>query len=169
MQDATIVRMGVRAWWVHALILLFFLVFLPYSKHMHLMWAPVAVFFAEMPLKGDAPAGRGKKRDKSRPPRWVSSPGGCCLNGYACAECGRCEHVCPAAASGAEISPRQVVHDLKEFVLSRAWPRSAERSPANGNGPEFVGGTVPAGGHLGLHHLPRLRGQLPGPQRARPA
>ena len=44
--------MGVGAWWVHALILLFFLVYLPYSKHMHLLWAPAAVFFAELPHKG---------------------------------------------------------------------------------------------------------------------
>ena len=48
----TIVHLGVGAWWVHALILLFFLVYLPYSKHMHLLWAPAAVFFAELPHKG---------------------------------------------------------------------------------------------------------------------
>ena len=54
-QDTTLVSMGVGAWWAHALILLFFLVYLPYSKHMHLMWAPFAVFFAELPVKGTLP------------------------------------------------------------------------------------------------------------------
>ena len=77
----TIVHLGIGAWWVHALILLFFLVYLPYSKHMHLLWAPAAVFFAEMPHKGVLPAQRGKggrRQATGRPIPWLDSPGGCC-------------------------------------------------------------------------------------------
>ena len=70
----TIVRLGIGAWWVHALILLFFLVYLPYSKHMHLLWAPAAVFFAELPHKGVLPAQRGKGGRERRPAG--QSPGG---------------------------------------------------------------------------------------------
>ena len=68
------------------------------------------------------------------------------LNGYACAECGRCERVCPVAASGAKLSPRQVVHDLKEFVLTKGLAtvqgRLANSNGPHSNGKEFVGGTV---------------------------
>ena len=119
MPGDTIVHLGVAAWWIHAFILLFFLVYLPYSKHMHLLWAPVAVFFAEMPHKGMLPPARRKRR---RGRRRTKNPLAqftwrMLLNAYACAECGRCERVCPVAASGAKLSPRQIIHDLKEFVL----------------------------------------------------
>ena len=74
----SIVKTGVTAWWLHAGILLFFLVYLPYSKHMHLMWAPFAVFFAELPDKGTLPL-VPEKPEGSGPtlPPWASSPGGC--------------------------------------------------------------------------------------------
>ncbi len=140
----TTVRLGVGAWWVHALILLSFLVYLPYSKHMHLLWAPAAVFFAELPHKGVLLPNEEKEKSGDRP----ESPNPLAgftwrmlLNGYACAECGRCERVCPVVASGARLSPRQVVHDLKEFVLTKGLA-TVQGRPANGNGKEFVGGTV---------------------------
>ena len=39
------------------------------------------------------------------------------LNGLACAECGRCDRACPALSSGSTLSPRMIVHHLKEHVL----------------------------------------------------
>ena len=158
----TIVRLGIGAWWVHALILLSFLVYLPYSKHMHLMWAPVAVFFAELPDKGTLPAVAEKASDLAAGvaagANAATSPSGpaaapaaetplrqftwrALLSAYACAECGRCERVCPAAASGAKLSPRQVIHDLKGFVLGQGMAALRGR-PANGDVKEFAGGTV---------------------------
>jgi Fe-S oxidoreductase len=144
-----IVRLGIGAWWVHALVLLFFLVYLPYSKHMHLLWAPAAVFFAEMPHKGVLPPSEEKEAaNGDRPANPLAGfTWRMLLNGYACAECGRCERVCPVASSGAKLSPRQVVHDLKEFVLTRGLA-AVQGRPPNGTGPlhnngkEFVGGTV---------------------------
>ncbi len=139
----TIVHLGVGAWWVHALILLFFLVYLPYSKHMHLLWAPAAVFFAELPHKGVLlPSEEKEAVSGDRPANPLAGfTWRMLLNGYACAECGRCERVCPVVASGAKLSPRQVVHDLKGFVLSKGLA-AVQGRPSNGNGTEFVGGTV---------------------------
>jgi Fe-S oxidoreductase len=144
-QRATVAGLGSGAWWVHALILLFFLVYLPYSKHMHLIWAPFAVFFAELPHKGTLPAAA----ERSSAP--ADAPGAesplrqftwrTLLSAYACAECGRCERVCPAAASGSKLSPRQVIHDLKAFVLGEGMAALRGRR-ANGDAKEFAGGTV---------------------------
>ncbi len=64
---ATVMSIGLVCWWIHLFILLFFLVYLPYSKHMHLMWAPFAVFLGELPQKKgtlEAPACRGRGRDR---------------------------------------------------------------------------------------------------------
>ncbi len=140
----TIVHLGVAAWWIHAFILLFFLVYLPYSKHMHLIWAPVAVFFSEMPHKGMLPPGEektGEAEGGAEPNPLASFTWRMLLNGYACAECGRCERVCPVATSGAKLSPRQVVHDVKELVLHEGVAALAGR-PSNGQRQEFIGGTI---------------------------
>src|SRR3989304_1651210 len=40
------------SWWIHAAILLGFLVWLPYSKHLHIMAAPFNVFFAPLTPQG---------------------------------------------------------------------------------------------------------------------
>ncbi|MGC9326260.1 MAG: hypothetical protein ACP5I1_01370, partial [Candidatus Hinthialibacter sp.] len=55
LSDNAIESLSLTAWWIHALTLLFFLAYLPYSKHMHLLWAPFGVFLAEMPPKGILP------------------------------------------------------------------------------------------------------------------
>jgi len=116
---------------------------------MHLLWAPAAVFFAEIPHKGVLLPGEEKEAGSAdRPTNPLAGfTWRMLLNGYACAECGRCERVCPVAASGARLSPRQVVHDLKEFVLDEGLAAvqgrlSNGKGPHNGNGREFVGGTV---------------------------
>jgi Fe-S oxidoreductase len=139
MSAETVVRLGTWAWWIHAFILLIFLVYLPYSKHMHLLWAPLAVFCAELPEKGTLPpaAEEGSAAPKTPLTRvtWRML-----LSAYACAECGRCERVCPAVASGSTLSPRQIVHDLKHFVFSEGL--AALRGKSNGHGTTFIGGTV---------------------------
>jgi Fe-S oxidoreductase len=141
-QEKTIVSLGVGAWWAHALILLFFLVYLPYSKHMHLMWAPFAVLFAELPVKGTLPPVVEKPAGEAANPlgqfTWRTL-----LNAYSCAECGRCERVCPVAASGSKLSPRQIIHDLKLFVLGDGLAALGGKKAANGR-PELIGGAIPA-------------------------
>jgi len=39
------------------------------------------------------------------------------LDLYACAVCGRCHASCPAHLSGKTLSPREVIHNLKEHLL----------------------------------------------------
>ena len=154
MAETTVAHLGVAAWWLHVVILLFFLVYLPFSKHMHLLWAPLAVFFAELPAKGTLPPAIDAEQGQPATPlgrfTWRML-----MSGYACAECGRCERVCPAVASGAKLSPREILHDLKGLVLKQGIAALKGGTP-NGNGiaerqlfagaagQEFIGGTVSA-------------------------
>ncbi|MGD0897420.1 MAG: (Fe-S)-binding protein [Thermoguttaceae bacterium] len=158
-----VATLGLACWWIHLFILLFFLVYLPRSKHMHLIWAPFAVFFGELPRKKGvlgppaAPEETAAAQDASKAAEAglpVLSQLGTftwrqLMNAYTCAECGRCERACPANASGARLSPRQVVHDLKEFVLGEgiAAVRGKAQGPgAKGDSPIFATmlRTVPA-------------------------
>ncbi len=141
---AGVASVGTICWWIHALILLFFLVYLPYSKHMHLIWAPVAVFFAEVPDKGNLPPAMEESKKEPDTPlsrfTWRML-----LNAYACAECGRCERTCPAVASGARLSPRQIIHDLKTFVLHEGMAVLQGQGRRTDDGaPSLVGGVIEA-------------------------
>ena len=99
-------------WWVHILTVLGFLVYLPYSKHLHLLAAPFSVFFSRLEHPGmlrpgvllEGGMGAGRLNELT----WRQL-----LAAFACAECGRCERACPSFQVGEPCSPRQLVHNLK--------------------------------------------------------
>ena len=45
----------------------------------------------------------------------------------ACTNCGRCQAQCPAWASGKPLSPRQLIQDMKDYMLARAPQLQAAR------------------------------------------
>ncbi|HEY6008018.1 MAG TPA: (Fe-S)-binding protein [Geobacteraceae bacterium] len=118
-------------WWLHALVLLAFICFLPVSKHMHILTAIPNCFLAglEKPL---VPAreefttadrfGAGAVNELG----WKDL-----FDAFTCTECGRCQGACPAVATGKPLNPRQVVHAIKTNLLANG-PLLKE-----GNAPEF--------------------------------
>ncbi|HTP31398.1 MAG TPA: (Fe-S)-binding protein [Candidatus Acidoferrales bacterium] len=117
---------GRRAmWWVHMVTVLGFLAYLPYSKHLHLLAAPFSVFFASL-RRGSVPAvSPGASRREEFTWRQLFS-------GLACAECGRCDRSCPSFQGGFALSPKMLMHHLKELV----------RGTEDGTGGNFVGQVV---------------------------
>jgi Fe-S oxidoreductase len=113
-------------WWVHMVTVLGFLAYLPYSKHMHLLAAPFGVFFGSL-QPGSVPAASegAARRDEFT---WRQL-----LSGLACAECGRCDRACPAFNSGFALSPKMLMHHMKELVRGEA---------GDGNGAGFIGDVV---------------------------
>ena len=96
-------------WWLHMATVLGFLAYLPYSKHMHLLASPFGVFFSSLE-KGHMPAAsEGASRREQFTWRQL-------LSGFACAECGRCDRACPSFASGNPLSPKMLVHHVKELA-----------------------------------------------------
>lgn len=98
-------------WWVHMVTVLGFLAYLPHSKHAHLLFSPFNVFFSSLQPGGMPAESEGAARLEDFTWRQL-------FNALSCAECGRCERVCPAHASGFPLSPKQLIHDLKELVLA---------------------------------------------------
>jgi len=130
-------------WWMHVLIVLGFLVYLPYSKHMHLLAAPFSIFFSQLDPPGRlaAPAHADKLgAENLHEFSWRQL-----LSGFACAECGRCERVCPSHLSGEPCSPRELVHNLKEQLLRYGPALLNKARPADEREPSMLGGlTAPA-------------------------
>ena len=117
------------AWWIHMITVLGFLAYLPYSKHLHLLASPFSVFFASLEASKMPPASEGAARLEEFTWREL-------FNGLACAECGRCDRACPSFACGEPLSPKQLVHHVKELVLASREHTSAE------DGRQFLGDTV---------------------------
>ena len=116
-------------WWIHLTTVLGFLAYLPYSKHLHLLASPFSVFFASLQPGKMPPTSEGASRLEEFTWRELFS-------GLACAECGRCDRACPSVASGDSLSPKELIHQVKEFVLR--WSESAPGA----NGKNFLGSMV---------------------------
>jgi Fe-S oxidoreductase len=106
------------AWWVHAGVLLVFLNLLPRSKHMHILTAIPNCFLRTLDRPVTVPREsfeKGKAFGVNSVERFTWKD---LLDGFTCTECGRCQDVCPARATGKELNPRQVVHDIKVNLLA---------------------------------------------------
>ncbi|MGE0825459.1 MAG: (Fe-S)-binding protein [Candidatus Binatia bacterium] len=107
------------AWWVHNLVILVFLNFLPRSKHFHIITGIPNVFFRKL-----EPAGALSKMDLENSERFGTSQidqftWKQVLDMYSCTECGRCASQCPATASGKPLAPRQLLLDLRDYLYER--------------------------------------------------
>jgi len=105
--------------WLHNVVLLAFLVYIPYSKHLHLLTALPNLF-----LREDRIPGRIEKLDLED--EEAESFGITKITDYrkkelldvaACTECGRCQEACPAYNTDKPLSPKAVVLDLKDHLL----------------------------------------------------
>ena len=102
-----------RAWWTHMAVVLGFLAYLPYSKHMHLLASPFGVFFGSLnPGWMPAPSDGASQREQFT---WRQL-----FNGLACAECGRCDRACPSVTSGMPLSPKALIRQIRDLVREAA-------------------------------------------------
>src|SRR6266568_269642 len=115
-------------WWIHIGTVLFFLIYLPRSKHLLLMATPFNVFFRNFAPKGALPLLENieEREDygvsKAEQFTWKQL-----LDGYACTECGRCNTVCPASITGKPLFPKEIIIGVKEalfvvlYILQRLY------------------------------------------------
>jgi len=105
--------------WGHNLIIFFFLLYIPFSKHIHILGAIPNVFFKNLgPMGGlsrmnleDESAekfGASELRDFT----WKQL-----LDLYSCTECGRCQIACPAFLTEKPLSPFRVIHRLRAQLM----------------------------------------------------
>jgi Fe-S oxidoreductase len=121
--------------WAHVLIILSFLVYLPYSKHLHIFLAAVNVFFGRTrqrgrlePINLEAPDdevryGAATAADLT----WKQM-----VDTMSCTECGRCQDVCPAFNTGKELSPKLLIMALRDQLLADGPKALAARGSTAG-------------------------------------
>ena len=110
------------AYWIHLLTILGFLVYIPGSKHLHLLAAVPNVFLKPL----DRPKAMIKTDIEDEDAETFGLGNVAELNWknvldlYACTECGRCEELCPADMTGKPLSPARLIHDLKLDLLDHS-------------------------------------------------
>lgn len=124
-------------WWGHFMVVMTFLCYLPFSKHLHIIWAFPNVYFSNLEAKGrlsnmesvtnevrlmldpNADPFAAPAEGAAEPQRfgakdvsdlsWVNI-----MNAYTCTECGRCTASCPANITGKKLSPRKIMMDVRD-------------------------------------------------------
>ena len=120
-------------WWGHIIGVLGFLVYLPYSKHLHIILAFPNTYFGRLTPKGyianmpeitkeiklmmnpeAAPAEASNEPIKFGAKDVFDLTWKNLLDAYTCTECGRCSAACPANITGKKLSPRKIMMDTRD-------------------------------------------------------
>jgi len=104
-------------WWAHALVFLFFLDFIPYSKHLHILTSLPNCFFRNLSFVSSLPKMVFQANSTFGVSKFTHFTWKDLLDFLACTECGRCQSVCPASAAGKALNPKEVVHSGKRNLL----------------------------------------------------
>jgi ferredoxin len=132
LDEATLIGLERFGWWLHVLVVFSFILYLPYSKHLHIFLA-----FPNVSLTNDNP--RGEMTNIPTITQEVKSMMGLIpetpptdeipkfgandvhdltqknlLEAYTCTECGRCTAECPANLTGKLLSPRKIMMDVRD-------------------------------------------------------
>jgi len=110
--------------WTHIVLILGFLTYIPYSKHLHIFASEPNVYLASVKARGrltplridlesmdeDATLGAATVEELT----WKEI-----LDTYACTECGRCQNMCPAWNTGKPLSPKLLIMNLRDHVFAQ--------------------------------------------------
>jgi heterodisulfide reductase subunit C len=118
-------------WWLHLIVVFGFMLYLPFSKHLHVFLAFPNVYLANLRTRGEMEnmpvimnevkgmLGVGPATETTEMPdfgakdvfdlSWQNI-----MNAYTCTECGRCSDVCPANLTGKKLSPRKIMMDIRD-------------------------------------------------------
>jgi Fe-S oxidoreductase/nitrate reductase gamma subunit len=122
---ATASGIATVSWWSHAVLVLVFLNYLPYSKHLHVITSLPNTFLSNTSGPGQV----GVMRPMDLEAEGVEVFGAAdvadltwknLLDGYSCTECGRCTAACPANITGKALSPRKIIVNTRQRTMEIA-------------------------------------------------
>jgi len=133
LSESTLVVLERTGWWIHLVAVLAFLNYLPYSKHLHILFAFPNTYYAKLNSRGEmenmpdimneVKTMMGLVEDTGEVSEELPEFGAKdifnlswknILDAYTCTECGRCTAVCPANLTGKKLSPRKIVMDIRD-------------------------------------------------------
>jgi Fe-S oxidoreductase len=121
------------SWWLALGSILAFIPYFLYSKHLHLIMAPInGLFSPERRSIGelDALDFEDESIEQFGAERLEDLPASSLLDAYACIMCNRCQDACPAYATGKVLSPAAMEIN-KRYFLNQEGPRIASGEPSS--------------------------------------
>lgn len=118
-------------WWVHAVLVLGLIAWLPYAKFFHVLMVPLNIFCRRRSVSGVYPLidfededleTYGKEKIEEFSEKTL-------MDSDACVRCGRCERNCPAHLTGKKLSPKDVTQKFRT-QMEDAAARSAAKTAA---------------------------------------
>lgn len=118
-------------WWLHLIAIFGFILYLPYSKHLHIFLAFPNSYYSRLSPRGQmvnipvienearSMIGLATKEGLETQEIFGASDvfhmnWQTLLEAYSCTECGRCTASCPASQTGKSLSPRKVVMNIRD-------------------------------------------------------
>jgi heterodisulfide reductase subunit C len=151
-------------WWGHLSMVFGFMLYLPYSKHLHILLAFPNTYFSRPEPKGEMhnmPAIQNEVRSMLDPSFQVPATEGdvkfgakdvydlswkSLLDAYTCTECGRCTAECPANQTGKKLSPRKIMMDTRDRMEDIARNKKI-------HGPDFTDNKTLLGDYITKEEL----------------
>lgn len=118
------VALGIHAffWYTHMMVTFAFITSIPLSKFRHILYTPINTFFRDLEPKGALMPipNLEAEIEKDEPALGVMTLADFTwkqrLDFDACMACGRCHSKCPAAASGADLSPKFLITKMADLM-----------------------------------------------------
>lgn len=137
MSASSLITLERTCWWLHIAGILAFLNYLPYSKHLHILFSFPNAYYTRLEPTGkmdNMPAVQNEVTYMMQPelaPTGDAQPMNpiairfgakdvndlswkSILDAYSCTECGRCSAACPATITGKKLSPRKIMMDTRD-------------------------------------------------------
>ncbi|HMP28918.1 MAG TPA: (Fe-S)-binding protein, partial [Saprospiraceae bacterium] len=134
LSEGTLIVLERMGWWLHLMVVYGFIVYLPYSKHLHIFLAFPNVYFSRLTARGEMSNIPAITQEVKSMMGLIEDTGGNMsdelptfgakdiseltwkniLDAFTCTECGRCTNECPANITGKKLSPRKVMMDVRD-------------------------------------------------------
>ena len=132
--------------WAHVLLILGFLAYLPHSKHLHIATAAINVWFGRTRARGRLEPldfdGRGRDEMRFGAATVADMTWKQMVDTMSCTECGRCQDVCPAYATGKELSPKLLIMGLRDQLFAEGPNLLAGEAARRSSRPPLVPNAV---------------------------
>ncbi|MBK6930963.1 MAG: (Fe-S)-binding protein [Saprospirales bacterium] len=135
-------------WWLHGIMVVCFVAYIPFSKAMHMLADYANLMFKDemaarrLPGVTEEQMKTGMGYRKIEDFTWKEL-----LDFDACTKCGRCHVACPARASGAPLSPRDLILDLRSYADSTIGVKELFTQNLS-NGPKSAGKEILVAGDV---------------------
>jgi Fe-S oxidoreductase/nitrate reductase gamma subunit len=105
-------------WWGHIALVAAFLVYLPFSKHLHIVTSFPNIYLRKLEPRGELPAMDLEAEDATFGLRTLQDLGWKdLLDGFTCTECGRCQEACPAHFTGKPLNPKELIMGIRHMSI----------------------------------------------------